>query len=520
MFARLLALLAIFTQLALPVFAGETIALGVVSPVPSSPVRTGMLGTKKKQLKTKGTVKGRSARKASPRGKLAKKKAAATKKPASPLRPPQHELNNMAKQTLAPGVVLRRHRGALNINILDVDLKSASVDVKPVLAGNTFNRLDEVRDQAARVNAIAAINANYLRRDGTPLGTLIMDGEWLAGPLYNRISMGITGSGDVFIDTPNLHGTLETSNPEVPSLWVNNINQPRRSGAKVVLYTRRWGQTVKLPYAGTLIAVDADGVVVGKSLQVMNVPFGGYVLSDSRSSDIAKLKTGDCINLSWHTQPQRWQNVVHAISGGPCLIRNGKLFVDLKGEHFRKNWTSSTIHARTAAGITRDKHLILVTVEGPHTLWDVAKLFKELGCVDAMNLDGGGSTTMVVNGDILTRNAKSAQRRVAATLAVVPRSAASTNTIAHRQLAKPSADLTDLSTPPEVVQDQALADPAVNALTDKKINQAASELMPKPGLSPDLIEPATTSAEVPAEPNSGKSSKVRKIRRWLKHIMP
>ncbi len=427
----------IILQLAMPAMAAETIGIGVVGPVPTSPVRAGVPTLKKKHLKLHTLPpdkrKAVSAKKSAPK-KPDSKKPKSPPKVATPARPAQQEVNNVSKLTLAPGVVLKRHQGALNINILDVDLKSTTIDVKPVLASESFNKLDEVRDQAAKVKAIAAVNANYFKKDGTPLGTLIIDGEWMAGPLFDRISMGITRDGDVFIDNPRLHGNLETSNPAVPNIWVNNINQPRRTGAHVVLYTRRWGGTVRLPYSGTLIAVDSSGRVIDKTLQLMNIPYGGYVLSDSRKSDIAQLKVGDVVNLSWHPKPDRWNNVVHAISGGPCLIRHGNLFVNLQGEHFRKNWTSNTIHARTAAGITKDKRLILVTVEGKHTLWEVAKLLKELGCVDAMNLDGGGSTTMVVNGDILTRNRNSTQRRVAATLAVLPRATA---TISRRPAPTP-----------------------------------------------------------------------------------
>ncbi|MBY0549388.1 MAG: phosphodiester glycosidase family protein [Candidatus Obscuribacterales bacterium] len=524
LFARHLALLAALSQLAMPVSiaAGETIGIGVVGPVPSSPVRAGIPTARKKQVRlTSKAGRKRAPAKKAPAKKVSKNAAAAAKKAAKPLRPPQQELGNMAKLTLAPGVVLKRHRGALNINILDVDLKQADLEVKPVLASDTFNRLDEVRDQAAKVHAIAAINANYFKKDGTPLGTLIMDGEWVSGPIFNRISMGITANGDVFIDTPNLHGTLETSNPEIPSIWVNNINQPRRRGDHLIMYSRRWGGSVTLPAGGTLVAVDASGRVTSKSSKSIGVPYGGFVLSDAHKSDIAKLDVGEYVNLNWQARPERWSSVVHAISGGPCLIRNGKLFVDLKGEHFRKNWTSSTIHARTAAGVTRDKHLILVTVEGPHTLWDVAKLFKELNCVDAMNLDGGGSTTMVVQGDILTRNANHAQRRVAATLAVVPRSASSSTALNRKPLVNPETNLTDLSsTSAPVAEAPLLADPAANALTDKNLKNC-TEIVQTPGLEPDIIQQHTAaSVQSILEETPAPKSRKKKFRNWMKNFLP
>lgn len=341
--------------------------------------------------------------------------------PVAPPMPPQQLSGFLSSKTIAPGVVYRTYRGSQLINVIDVDLKRSELLVKPIMAGHAFNRLEDVSAQASKVNAIAAVNANYFKHDGTPLGTLIVDGEWISGPIYNRVSMGLMADGTAVIDKLFLHGNLETSNPAVGTLWVNTINQPRRTGSRLCVYTKRWGDEVKLPYAGCLAAIDEKGTVINKSRQVIAIPAGGYVLCDSRGSQIEKLEIGDTVNLDWLTKPDRWQHVLQAVSGGPVLIRNGKLFVDLKGEHFKSTWTSNSIHARTALGITRDRRLLLVTVEGVHTLWDVAKLLQKLGAVDAMNLDGGGSTTMVVNGRVVTRNNDKFQRRVATSLAVVAR---------------------------------------------------------------------------------------------------
>src|SRR5579885_752690 len=319
--------------------------------------------------------------------------------------------------------------------------------VRPVLAGQSFSRLADVKDQVRQCRAIAAVNANYFKKDGTPLGTLMIDREWVAGPLYDRVSLGITRSGFVRIDRVDLYGTLRTSNLAVPSLWVNNINQPRRHGSHLVLYTRRWGNQVRMAYAGCLIAVDASGKVVEKTTTVAGVPPGGYVLSDSKGSPVSRLRKGDYVNLSWHTRPASWADVEQAVSGGPMLIKDGQLYVDLKAERFRKAWTGRQIHARTAAGVTADNHLLLVTIEGSHTLWDFAKFMLKLGAVDAMNLDGGGSTTMVVGGATVTRNARTYQRRVASSLAVVESATAESRPGREGSNYVPSTDLSDFAVP-------------------------------------------------------------------------
>jgi uncharacterized protein YigE (DUF2233 family) len=345
------------------------------------------------------------------------KLAAAKRSVSAKAIPPQNSTDDLVSQQVAPGVVHRYCRTPLNIHILDIDMARAPVKVQPYLAGEQFDRLRDVVDHARECKAIAAINANYFKKDGTPLGTLIIDGEWVAGPIYDRVSLGISRTGVVKIDRVSLNGVLTSDNPDASRIWVNNINQPRRSGCHLVAYTRRWGSSVHMDYVGCLVAVNAQGEVVDKSTTDMGIPYGGYVLSDSKDSAIDNFERGNKLQITWQTKPGDWQDVVEAVSGGPMLIKDGNLFLDLKDENFKKGWTGAQIRARTVVGVTRDNHLLLATIEGPHTLWDCAKFLHKLGAVDAMNLDGGGSTTMVVNGQRVT--GCSHQRRVAASIVVL-----------------------------------------------------------------------------------------------------
>lgn len=411
----------LFLEPASILLAPDAAAIGVVAPVPNMIVKPRWQGVSRSQHRPTSTVRSLPLRRKISRstaGKRTTQRPAA--KPRVPVPLPQNLVGSLKSKTIVPGVVHKYYRGALSINVIDIDMVNADVQVRPVLAGYSFPGLKDVKDQVDDFSALAGINANYFKKDGTPLGTLIIDKEWVAGPLYDRVSLGISRSGYVRIDKVNLHGTLETSNPDVGCLWVNNINQPRRSGSRLIVYTRRWNCFVRMPSAGCLVAVGPDGRVVDTANTSIGIPWGGFVLSDRKGSAIGNLKRGDQVKLGWHVKPDDWSDVVHAVSGGPILIKNGKMFVDLKGEKFNRSWTGSHIKARTAAGVTWKNHLLLVTVEGPHTLWDLTKFFDKLGAADAMNLDGGGSTTMVVKGRTVTRNGNSYQRRVANALAVIP----------------------------------------------------------------------------------------------------
>ena len=90
------------------------------------------------------------------------------------------------------------------------------------------------------------------------------------------------------------------------------------------------------------------------------------------------------------------------------LVKNGEIFVDMTAQ---KLSAIGGRNPRTAIGYTKDNHLIMLTADGREgssiglTLMELAQLMKEFGCINAMNLDGGGSTVMYVNGQVVNKPA-------------------------------------------------------------------------------------------------------------------
>lgn len=94
-----------------------------------------------------------------------------------------------------------------------------------------------------------------------------------------------------------------------------------------------------------------------------------------------------------------------AIGGGPVLVKDGKVCISNNAE---LKFTGNAIndrHPRTAMGYTRDNKLIILAIEGRNpgtaegaTLIQEAKILADLGCLEALNLDGGGSSCLLVNG--------------------------------------------------------------------------------------------------------------------------
>lgn len=115
---------------------------------------------------------------------------------------------------------------------------------------------------------------------------------------------------------------------------------------------------------------------------------------------------------------------VTAIGGGPVLLRGG----EVKNTYVEEmlDIAADSAQPRTAIGITADKKLIFFVCEGREmtegvagmTTGDVAKVMKSLGCVDAMNLDGGGSSCMLINGKETIKGTDGQQRAVASAVVI------------------------------------------------------------------------------------------------------
>jgi hypothetical protein len=116
-------------------------------------------------------------------------------------------------------------------------------------------------------------------------------------------------------------------------------------------------------------------------------------------------------------------DVLDAVAAGPILIMNGQIKVATDQEVFFGT-SIPDVHPRTAAGRTRDGDLLVMVVDGRQTisrgvsLEELAQLMLDVGAVEALNLDGGGSSTLVVNGVLLNRPAGGVfQREVMSALA-------------------------------------------------------------------------------------------------------
>ena len=311
----------------------------------------------------------------------------------------------------------------VRINVVEVEMKLAdNLEIKPALSSSE-SRLHNKRTIttiAQNTNSLAAINGTYFKpQTGVPLGTLMIDGKMYTGPVYDRVALGIFDNG---FKTARLQMNAELS-ANGKSIKIDNINQPRMLSTHSIVYTPAWGaKSPSTPKYGYQIAVK-DNKIISASSNPLAIPDGGYVIS-APLSVLRPILDAKNIKLTLKTTPE-WKNVRHIISGGPYLVKNSEVFVDMTAQ---KLGSIGGKNPRTAIGYTADGIFIMAAVDGREgssvgmTLMQLANFMKSLGCTNAINLDGGGSTVMYVNGRVVNKPAFKGGIAISNALVLSPKS--------------------------------------------------------------------------------------------------
>ncbi|MBK6935804.1 MAG: phosphodiester glycosidase family protein [Chitinophagaceae bacterium] len=122
-------------------------------------------------------------------------------------------------------------------------------------------------------------------------------------------------------------------------------------------------------------------------------------------------------------RPNNWKKwrVKTSVGGGPVLLQHGEVKITNEEEKMFTGKAINDKHPRTAMGYSKDNKLIILVVEGRNpnaggaTLTQEAQILKDLGCWEALNLDGGGSSCLLINGrETIKTSDKNGQRPVPA----------------------------------------------------------------------------------------------------------
>ncbi|HEX8235090.1 MAG TPA: phosphodiester glycosidase family protein [Abditibacteriaceae bacterium] len=275
---------------------------------------------------------------------------------------------------------------------------------------------------ASRHKALVAVNGGFFAYDGAAVGALLINGEWIRLPWKGRTAVGFRPDGTARIGNMQARATAQFGSGL--SISVRDLNGWPDKGFVTAL-TRRFGNYYQLR-SGEMAVVVKDGSVVGKpGGGGVHIHQEGFTLIASGAARpwLDKVQRGQRASLK--IQPVGWEGFSTALGGGPRLLNNGRVEVTALEEAFRAD-VRVGLGPRTALGIDRSGRYIIAVVDGRQkfhstglTLTEMAYTMQKLGAVDALNLDGGGSTVLAVRSRVVNKPSDGTERSVSNALLVM-----------------------------------------------------------------------------------------------------
>lgn len=302
---------------------------------------------------------------------------------------------------------------SVNVNGRSVSATVASIDpklyqAKVVTGTGRIGSLASLESMAQQVGGVAAINGAFFdaysdNKIRNTVQTLISNRRPINASDIGCV-FGMGANGDYRIDRLKIRvrGTVDRQ-----SWYVYRFNNDPVSASVAMEFNSAWGRETGFD-GGLQIQVRGDKVT-WISRTSTTIPTDGYVLffKGTEESQGKKFKMGssvtrtvtiDAPDKSW------WANCQEGVGAGPTLVKQGKIVLDAEEEGFTDPKILTASGARSMIGIHKDGNVLLVTSSG--TVAQTAVLMKELGCIDAMNLDGGASSGLYANGKAVRKEGR------------------------------------------------------------------------------------------------------------------
>lgn len=351
--------------------------------------------------------------------------------------------------TVGPGTKLHTVFNALdtlNIRILEIDLSNPNLEIKAFAANDHIGELLETtsnivsRKLSPKAYIIGAINADYFGVDKEngwePYITNIMiaDAKTLNATNIKRSCVGFTNDNTPIFQHFSHKTELVSANGKC--LTIESINgNPKQNENKI--FTNKYARFIKHIPGRIRLILDIEEDCSGDTILATFHSFivdsakilnkNQYVLSIPEYLKNISEFLKDTVKIITTIDPSD-SKIKQLVGAGPMLLKNGRLFDSYSELEGLPPGHTSKRHPRTAVGYNDDTNILyFVTVDGRQenlskgmTLSELAQYLKSIGCTDAANLDGGGSTTLTVRDSIVNSPSdKTGERPVVNMLALL-----------------------------------------------------------------------------------------------------
>ncbi len=283
---------------------------------------------------------------------------------------------------------------------LTVDLANPHLQIRAIHPSAGFNNRQTVRNMAAEQGAVAAVNADFfhLTSPAAPLGLHVEGGEVLSSPAdHSWMGFGLDLDRVAHILNWRFRGEVITSGGQRHKL--HGFNQTYSPGG-IYLYDRSWGTEVSSVFFDdpVLQVTVRDGIItqILRTERSAAIPPGGYVVVADGIMEVDFLlryaRLGTSLDFLLNIEPDLQLDT--AIGGQALLVKDGKPV-----DPSRLRSPGSTRASRTAVGAAGET-IFFVTIDATPiapgaTMEELSVFMSRMGADQALNLDGGGSTTMV-----------------------------------------------------------------------------------------------------------------------------
>ena len=341
-----------------------------------------------------------------------------------------------------------RRTGPLALAVYTLEVDPTQFEIRPALAYGKGAGLDTVSNIAKQNNAVAAINGGFFkgnRQNGAPEYAYKIEDTWYADSTTPRSVLGWNEDADeLFVGRLKNKWSLSIDGKEYPTGRVNQVRQP----AGRVLYTPAYNGRTFNAGGGVEIGIQNDEVIfVHTEIGSSKIPKDGYVYSIGPQVpfDAEQIEVGmpaivmhECI--AFEAQDPKTQleesdleEVDYIVNGIPIMITEGEKVKSFAPEGVQNIVPRSIVtgrHPRTAVGLLENGHWLFVVVDGRQqahsmgmTIDELANFMLKEGCVEAINLDGGASASMYLQGQTKNRPGRGrGERPVSDAILVLPRS--------------------------------------------------------------------------------------------------
>lgn len=302
--------------------------------------------------------------------------------------------------------------GPLRYWLVKADRTQWNLGLEVADAGDVVKKRS-VRTLAAKSGARVAVNGGFFAYGGAAVGAVKVNGEWHRLPWKSRTALGwnddeaqigpLAGSCGLALTLAN--GEKRIENAALNGFALAGTHAPLVDGFCVL--TPRFGAKYKRK-EGDEVAEFSGGQRILRAPNELpdeiEIPRQGFLVL-ARGTAIETLRQSQTASWKVSAQPAVFDPFPQIIGAGPRLVENSQVKTTEAAEEFRPDVIARG--PRTAVGWDEEGNWLFLVADGRQvasvglTIPETAALFGQLGAVEAMNLDGGSSTQLVVNGELV-----------------------------------------------------------------------------------------------------------------------